>query len=142
MAGAMALNVLHEVMRKKYSDAPELNKIGEEALTKTLESNGRTAPTGNKLYGMALTGDILANTAYYRMIGGATTKETLWKGLLYGVAAGIGTLSLTKPLGLDDEPVNKNKKAQGLTMLYYIVGGLVTAGVHALMNCNKHKQNV
>ena len=139
LAGAVTLNLLHELMRRRDREAPEINKIGEEALSKTIKGNGMEPPKGDQLYALTLAGDVLANTAYYKMIGGNTTRDTLWKGLLYGIMAGVGTLTLTKPLGLDDEPVNKSKKAQGLTMLYYIAGGLVTAGVYAAINNKRSK---
>ncbi|PRD55971.1 hypothetical protein [Sphingobacterium gobiense] len=134
LAGSIALNIIHELARKRSNDVPQINEVAEEGIEKAWLAAGSKPPQGNNLYGIALTSDIIANTAFFRTISGETPKETLTKGLLLGAAAGIGALTLTEPLGLDDKPVNRNPKVQALTILYYVVGGLVTAGVYNAIN--------
>ena len=34
LGGAIALHLLHEVVRHNFTNVPEVNKVGEEALTK------------------------------------------------------------------------------------------------------------
>ncbi|PRD47554.1 hypothetical protein [Sphingobacterium haloxyli] len=134
LAGSIALNIIHELARKRSNDVPRVNEIAEEGIEKAWLATGNKPPKRNNLYGIALTSDIVANTAFFRTISGNTPKETWTKGLLLGAAAGIGTLTMTEPLGLDDKPVNRNPKVQALTILYYVVGGLVTAGVYNAIN--------
>src|SRR5688500_4556251 len=101
VAGAVALNLLHEVYRKVDPLAPRLDLVGEEALTETVEATGHSAPTGNKLYAATLAGDVLSNSIYYALIGRGARKTLLLRGAAFGLAAGLGALKATKPLGLN-----------------------------------------
>jgi len=139
-AGSVALNVIHEVARKTCDDVPQINRVAEEAIQKSFSSTGLKEPKGKELYRYALTGDIVANTAYFTGVAGKTNKGTLVKGLLMGATAGFGALTLTSPMGLDDAPINRSRKTQVLTVLYYIAGGLVSAGVSNYLR-NRGKKN-
>jgi hypothetical protein len=125
--GALALNILHEGYKKLDKDAPRVDLVGEEALTKTVESVGIHAPKGIKLYGMTLAADVVSNAMYFSAIGVGKKKNILLRGMGYGLAAGIGAVTLTKPLGLNDEPVTKTNKTKVLTVAWYLVGGIVAA---------------
>jgi hypothetical protein len=131
LTGSLVLNLVHEVARKQINRAPRINEIGEEAVAKTFKKMGRTPPSEKKRYAMAMAGDLVANTAYYRMIAGNSRRETWIRGLLFGVVAGVGALTATKPMGLDDAPVNRSARTKVLTVLYYTVGGLITAAVYS-----------
>lgn len=126
LLGAVALNVLHEVYRRFDPLAPRVDLVGEEALTKTVEATGHSAPTGKKLYFATLLGDILSNSIYYAMIGKGQ-KHLLLRGAALGIAAGVGALTVTKPLGLDDTPITKTTRTKVLTVAWYLIGGVVTA---------------
>lgn len=65
---------------------------------------GLTPPTGNALFAATLAGDIISNALYYTMIGFGKRKCPLLKGTAVGIAAGIGALKLTEPMGLSDAP--------------------------------------
>ncbi|MFC3198052.1 hypothetical protein ACFOET_10570 [Parapedobacter deserti] len=134
LVGSLVLNLVHEMARKRLSRAPEINKIGEEAIAKTYKKMGKQPPSGEKRYAMAMAGDLVANTAYYRMITGSSQRETWARGLLFGLVAGVGALTATKPLGLDDTPVNRTTQTKVLTVLYYTLGGLVTAAAYLALN--------
>ncbi len=137
-AGSVALNVIHEVVRKTCVDVPQINSVAEEAIQKSFSAAGIKEPKGNALYGYALTGDLVANTAYFTGVAGKSNKDTLIKGLIMGATAGLGALTLTSPMGLDAAPVNRSRKTQVLTVLYYVAGGLVSAGVsNSLRNREK-----
>ena len=127
MAGAIALNVLHESYKRVYHDAPHIDLIGEEAITKGMEGINLNPPEGNALFASALAADLVSNALYYSMIGVGKKKHLLIRGAAYGLAAGIGAVTLTKPLGLSDAPVTKTNKTKGLTVAWYLFGGLVTA---------------
>lgn len=126
-AGAVALNVLHETVKRLDSEAPRVDLVGEEALSKTLESVGINPPKGNALFTATLAADILSNALYYSAIGIGKRKYLLIRGAGYGLAAGIGAVTLTKPMGLSDAPVTRTTKTKVLTVAWYLVGGLITA---------------
>lgn len=129
LAGALALNVLHETVKRLDHDAPHIDLVGEEALSKGAESLNIEAPKGNALFTATLAGDLLSNALYYSLIGFGKKKDLLWRGAGYGLVAGVGALTLTKPMGLSDAPVTKTTKTKVLTVAWYLFGGLVTAVV-------------
>ncbi|WP_231424644.1 hypothetical protein [Pedobacter sp. Leaf250] len=128
-AGATALNILHETVRRFDNDAPRVDLVGEEALTRSLNSLDLEPPTGDNLYAATLAGDIISNGIYYSAIGMAGSKNIYLKGALAGLTAGLGAIKLPEKMGLDDEPVTKTDKTKVLTVAWYLIGGLVTAAV-------------
>jgi hypothetical protein len=50
-----------------------------------------------------------------------------------GLSAGIGAITLPKPMGLDPEPVAKNDQVKILTVGYYLAGAVVTGLVSNLL---------
>lgn len=129
LVGALALNVLHETVRRFDADAPRIELVGEEALSKTIKKAGLQPPSGEPLYFATMAADIFSNSIYYSLIGLGKKKNLLCNGLTYGVVAGVGALLLTKPLGLNDAPVNRTGRTKIMTVAYYAFGGLVAAGV-------------
>ncbi|EOR96561.1 hypothetical protein ADIARSV_0192 [Arcticibacter svalbardensis MN12-7] len=133
-AGAIALNVLHETVKRFDSKAPRVDLIGKEALSKTLEGVGATPPTGASLTEATLVGDIFSNTLYYSLIGSGKGNKNWIKGIMLGLSAGIGALSLPKKMGLNDSPVTKSVRSETLTVAYYTIGGVVAAATFAALN--------
>lgn len=127
LAGAIVLNVIHESIKRFDPKAPRIDLVGEEALSKTIEAAGSEAPEGNALYAATRASDIVSNALYFSMIGGGKKKSLFLHGAGYGLAAGIGALKLTKPLGLNDAPVNRSGKTQIMTVAWYLIGGVTTA---------------
>ena len=127
LAGAAVLNIVHQTIAHFDKDAPRIDIIGEEAVTRAFQNADAKPPMGNTLTGLTLAGDLGANTGYYAMIGGANDKDLLLRGAGYGLLAGIGALSLPSPMGLNDEPVTRTTKTKILTVGLYLLGGLATA---------------
>ncbi|WP_152270710.1 hypothetical protein [Agriterribacter humi] len=127
LAGAAVLNIVHQTIAHFDKDAPRMDIIGEEAVTRAFQNADAKPPMGNTLTGLTLAGDLGANTGYYAMIGGANDKDLLLRGAGYGLLAGIGALSLPSPMGLNDEPVTRTTKTKILTVGLYLLGGLATA---------------
>lgn len=120
LGGAIALNVIHEALRKTSDNVPEVNKVGEEALEKTL-AKADTKIEGNQLYSATLAADVVSNGLYYAAL--ATNKV----GVLSGIAGGIGAIVLPKYMGLDDAPVASTGKKKVMTVAYYTIGAAVTS---------------
>jgi len=49
----------------------------------------------------------------------------VWCGGGYRLAVGLSTLLLTKPVGLNDEPITKAKNTKVLTRAWYVFGGII-----------------
>ena len=123
--GSVALNLLHETLRKNATNVPKINILGQQALNKTLSKYGTPITDPDELHNTTLKADLAANTMYYSLIGG--NKNWIWpKAILLGLSAGIGALKLPEPMGLDPEPVTRTNQTKALTICYYLFGALVT----------------
>jgi hypothetical protein len=127
LTGALALNLLHETYRRIDAKAPRVDVVGGEALSKTIKFFGGDPPQGNKLYLTTLGADIVSNALYYSLIGQGGTKNIIPRGIVFGVAAGIGALTLPKPLGLSNAPVTKTPRTKVLTVTWYLAGAVIAA---------------
>lgn len=137
LGGAIALNILHEALRRKYKDMPRVDKVGEEALQKTLAHFGTHIDDENVLYGATLAGDIISNGLYYSAIGAGDPKYIWPRAISIGLAAGVGAVTLPEPMGLDDKPVTRTPKIKALTVGYYLAGALVTGCIVSVLNKRK-----
>jgi len=126
LGGAVALNVLHESLKKKGSDMPRVDLLGEEALQKSLQYFGTSIYDQSTLYKATLAGDVFSNALYYSLIGAGSNEHIWTRAITYGLAAGVGAITLPKPLGLDPEPVTKSQQTKVLTVAYYLAGAIVT----------------
>jgi len=128
LIGSVALNILHEVVRKNVRNAPQINLLGEEVVNKTLSQVGAPIVDEDALHQVTLEADLIANATYYSMIGG--NGKYIWpKAVALGLSAGIGAIQLPEPLGLDSTPVTRTTQTKVLTVGYYLFGALVTATV-------------
>lgn len=117
--GALALNILHEVIRKNFTNVPHINEVGEEALLKMTEGTDLKIRDENSLYAFTLAGDVVSNGLYYSAT--ATNHN-----LISGLAAGVGAVFLPKQMGLDEQPVAGSDQKKLMTVAYYVFGALVT----------------
>jgi len=129
LGGAIALNILHESLKKKGSNMPRIDKLGEEALQKGLALAGKRISGEDNLYNATLGADLMSNALYYSAVGIGSRKRRWTKALALGLTGGAGALALPGPLGLDGTPVTKSTKTKTLTVGYYLFGALVTAAI-------------
>lgn len=120
LGGAIALNLLHEIVRKNCTNVPEVNKVGEEALNKALDTVNMKITNHDQLYAATLAGDVISNAAYY------AATATSGFNLASGVTAGLGAVMLPKQMGLDDAPVAETTQKKLMTVGYYLFGAVVT----------------
>ena len=134
LAGATAVSMLHETIRRFNPKAPRMDLLGMQAISSVLKKVNVPVPEENKLFGYALAGDIVSNAFYYSLIKGESKKSTWAKGIALGTAAGLGAVLLPGPLGLNKEYSNKTTETKLITFGLYFIGGVITA---ALMNRRK-----
>ncbi|MDQ1096447.1 MULTISPECIES: hypothetical protein [Chryseobacterium] len=120
LGGAIALNLLHETIRKNFNNVPEVNKVGEEALNKALDKADMKITNHDQLYAATLAGDVISNGIYY------ATTATSGFNIASGLLAGIGAVALPKKMGLDDTPVAETTEKKVMTVAYYLFGAVVT----------------
>ena len=117
--GAIALNIVHELIRKSFTNVPHINEVGEEALLKVTENSDIQITDKNTLYAFTLAGDVVSNGLYY---SATATNHDFYSGL----AAGVGAVFLPKQLGLNYSPVAGTEQKKVMTVAYYLFGAVVT----------------
>ena len=128
-AGACALTLLHETLRRIDPDAPRMDLLGMDALSKSLNLTNQSAPAKDELFGWTMAADIVSNGLYYSLAGATKSDKTFMSGSLLGTAAGIGAVVLPGPMGLIKGASNRTTKTKLLTIGLYLAGGLVASKV-------------
>ena len=137
LAGACTLTLLNESVKNLDKDAPLMDLLGMNAVARLMKGNDILAQTAGTLFPVALAGDLVTNSLYFSMADAGNKKDTLIRGTLLGLAAGLGTLVLPKTLGLNEEPTTRTTKTKILTVTWYLIGGLVAATAINLMQKKK-----
>lgn len=131
-AGAVTTNVLHEVVRRRTGEAPRVDLLGMQALTKVLGALGSAAPMGRTLYVATLLGDLASNTAYFALVRVGGRSRARATGALLGILAGIGAVVLPPRLGLAAVTTNRTPLTRALTVGLYAAGGLTAGALFGL----------
>jgi len=126
-AGAAALTLLHESLRRLNTDAPRMDLLGMEAISKSLESVNADVPDKDNLFTITMAGDIITNSLYYSLAAIGDERKVILRGALLGLAAGFSAVYLPKPLGLNEAPSNRTSETKLMTVGLYLLGGLVGA---------------
>jgi len=133
LAGACALTLIHETVRRVNPDAPRMDLLGMRAIAALSGKAGMTPPNDASLHRLALAGDVLSNSLYYSLVGLGKKKTSLVRGALLGLGAGVGAVVLPEPLGLGEAPSARTTATKVMTVAWYLAGGLVAAGVAQLL---------
>lgn len=133
LAGALSLTAVHETVRQFVPAAPRVDLTGIRALRQLLNKADLPIPGLTAQRQMALGGDLVANATYYSMAGTSYTK-----GLMLGLAAGLGGVFLPGKMGLGEAPTNRSTTTRLLTVGYYTLGGLVSVAVTKALSRNGH----
>ncbi|HTM93659.1 MAG TPA: hypothetical protein VL095_14660 [Flavisolibacter sp.] len=141
LAGACAVTLLHESVRKIVPKAPRMDLLGMNAISKGLNAAGIKTPTGTSLYTMALAGDILSNSLYYSLAGTGNDRNLWLKSSLLGLTAGIAAVTLPGPLGLEERHSNRTLETKLMTVGLYVTGALVATAIMKLMSKRKHRRH-
>ena len=133
LAGAIAVTLLNEIVKKYDPKAPRLDLLGMNAVSKGFSAADAQTPSRREQYNYSLIGDLVSNTIFFAMAGKGNTKKALAKGSLLGLTAGLGAVVTPDALGLDAEQTNRTTKTQFMTVAYYLIGGLVAGAVSTML---------
>jgi hypothetical protein len=133
VAGACALTLLHETVRRVLPDAPRMDVLGMRAIAKSMRKADQQPPDDKELHQWAMVGDIISNSLYYSLTGIGSSKHVWLRGAALGLGAGIGGVLLPGPLGLGTKPSARTFSTQLMTVAWYTVGGIAAAAVAQLL---------
>lgn len=136
-AGATGLTLLHETIRRAVPDAPRMDVLGERAIVTGLRAVGVETPPEPQLHTAALVGDLVANTAYYSLVGLGGRDGAVTRGGLLGLAAGLGAVLLPGPLGLGTRLSGRTPRTAAMTVAWYTVGGLIAGAVYRCLHSDR-----
>jgi hypothetical protein len=130
-AGAMALTGIHQLARGITSRAPRMDVLGMRAIERVRHTFDPNAPleSYDTRQRQALAGDLLANSAYYSLVGVGDPAGAWSRGAGLGLAAGLGALYLPQRIGLGAPPHSHDVANQMMTVAWYLIGGLAAASV-------------
>ena len=131
-AGAATLTLAHEALRQLVKQPPRMDLLGMSALTRLLRAFGLPTTRGQKLRGITLLADIVANAIYFAPIA-ASRRFTLARGAALGGVAGLGAVVLTPMLGLPKRHRGADARGQLLTIGLYVAGGIAAAAMSSLL---------
>jgi hypothetical protein len=141
LAGACAVSLIHETLKHIVPEAPRMDLLGMDAISKGLKASGRDVPGSKALFTMALAGDIVSNSLYYSLAG-IGKEENVWvRSSLLGLTAGAGAVFLPDVLGLNGKHSNKSTSTKLMTVGLYVAGALLTTAVMKLLEKKEKKQN-
>ncbi|MCW3082576.1 hypothetical protein [Segetibacter sp.] len=139
-AGAATLTLLHETIRRLTKKAPRMDQLGMEAIGKSLVAVKLPVPEEHTLFKITMAGDIISNSLYYSVAAIGDEKKIMLRGILLGLAAGLGAVYLPKPMGLSERLSNRTLETKLMTVGLYLTGGVVASLASKLIeNSNKNK---
>jgi hypothetical protein len=131
--GAITLAILHQIVKRITPSAPRLDNLAKQGLRKTIRAAGAGQPEDGKLYWGSLAGDLAANTGYYAVALAFGPGPAKWLGPVLGAGAGVGSVILPGPLGLDASETSRTEMTKALAIALYFAGGVAaSATYHAL----------
>jgi len=137
LAGSILVNLIAEGIRKNFRTTPRLDLFGQQGLDRALTAAGKDPLRGNARYWTALLGDLAINTAVFALAGAGSKKRTLPQGLAAGAVMGAAMLLSAKPAGIDPDTTGRNAKEKGMTLAYYLIGGLAAGALIRLLEERK-----
>ena len=133
IVGACALTAIHEAARQAIPNAPRMDVLGKRAIAHTLSWAGAEPASDKLLHEMALTGDILSNSAYYSLVALGGPRGAVACGAALGLAAGVGAVALPGQVGLGSAPSARTNETKAMTIAWYLAGGLAAGLAYSLM---------
>ena len=132
LAGAAALNILHESARRVVPHAPRMDVYGRRAIASGVKAAGFEPPSEGRLQAAALGGDLVSNTLYYSLVG--LGRPSLPRGAALGALAGVGAVVLPPFMGLGRRPGARTPQTAAMTIGWYLVGGLAASAAHHVLS--------
>jgi hypothetical protein len=123
LTGAVAVTVMQECTRRTMAHPPRADLLGMRAIARMSRLAGAKPP--DHLRRTALAGDLLANTAYYSIVGLVRPDRALAVGTIAGILAATGLLALPGPLHLGPSAVNRTRQTQFAGAGMYLAAGLI-----------------
>lgn len=125
--GAGVLTAIHQTAQKYRDDAPRMDVVGMDMMSRTIAEAGGAPPSRAQLFNMTLAGEMLANSLYYSGIPAETSRKTWTRAVGMGLTAGFGALTLPRYVVGVDAPHSSSLANNAMTVAWYLAGALAAA---------------
>jgi hypothetical protein len=142
LAGSVVLTGIHETLRRSTPDAPRMDLLGMQSLSKLLKVIGLPIPGQPALFGWTLLGDVGGNALYYSLAARGSAKSVWVKGIALGLIAGISAVILPSHIGLDNKASARTTNTAIKTIAIYVAGGIATAAVAQALSSRKKRLEI
>lgn len=137
MAGACALSLIDQGARNIDRYAAPLDLLSRNAVARIAKPKLPVLKSG---FPLALGGDLVSNSLYFAMAKGNTSQQTLLRGALLGLGAGVGAVVIPQRLATGStSPANPPMKTKVLTVAWYVIGGLIAAATINMLEGRERK---
>ena len=136
MAGASAVTLVHESVRRLRPDAPRMDVLGMRSIGKVMRRVGKRPPARKRLHAAALLAEIVSNGLYFSLVGAGRAERPWLRGALLGLGAGIGGVLLPPRMGLGSRPSRRTPQTKLMTVGWYFAGGLAAAAMYRSLTKN------
>lgn len=133
LIGASVVTLLHETARRIRPDAPRMDVLGMRGLAALMGLVDVEPPKHDRLHSLAMGADVVSNGLYYSMVGSGDDRVWL-RGVLLGIAAGVGGVALPPMLGLGAKPSARTRPTKIMTFTWYFAGGIAAAASSRLLD--------
>ncbi|HEY1005761.1 MAG TPA: hypothetical protein VGD92_01230, partial [Sphingobacteriaceae bacterium] len=92
LAGALAVTLLNEALKRIDADAPRMDRMGMEAVSKGFRAVHQPVPPEPALNKYSMLGDLISNTLFFSFTGKGSSRKSLFRGGLLGLSSGMGAV--------------------------------------------------
>jgi hypothetical protein len=124
LCGSVALTITHQLLQYTLKEAPRMDLMGEEGLMRLARKADVEIPRQH-MYSITLAADIAGNALFYSLVGSGKKNNTLARGTVLGLAAGIGGVCLPKHIGLNNAYSDRTFATKLMTIGIYTLGGII-----------------
>jgi hypothetical protein len=125
--GAISVAILNQLAKRYLPGAPRLDLLGSQLATAGLKKAGIKPPQGLPVKILAWIGSLVSNSIFYSLVGLGNPNTAWIRGGLLGLAMGIGVVTLPGTVGVKADATTGTRAAKIRTVLWYVLGGLLTA---------------
>ena len=140
LAGAFALALIDQGIRRVNKAVPHFDLHRMNTGVKIMNPR---LPVLDRIFPLSLGGGMISNSLYYSLAKGKTYQQTLLRGALLGLGAGIGTLVMPRRTTGAGSTVKATTKEKLFNVAWYVVGGVVAASaIHWFESIEKRSSPV
>jgi hypothetical protein len=132
--GAVAVTAANQLGKWILPAAPRLDVLGMRLASRAMQKAKVKPLSGGALYAVSFLGEMISNSLFYALVGLGSPRTAWLRGSLLGLSAGLAAVALPEPLGVGESPTARTEKTRLMTILWYMLGGLIAALTYGKLN--------